>query len=134
MQIKINSCPNQMLWYNQHIGEEFHVLRDEDKAYWVRETQHPYCLNWVYKQDVEVLPKPVVYYDKNWNRTNIVVGEQADVFALNHPRLGCQWVVTSEVLSIDEQGFETLNTMYKAITPEEFQAIRYAEKTSNESE
>lgn len=123
MQIKIMSVPNGMLWYNQYIGEEFHVLREEDKAYWVREREHPYCLNWVYKKDVEVLPKPVVYYDKHWSRTNINLNDQADVFAFNHPRLGCKWVITSTVISVSEHEFETLNTLYKAVTAEEYKAM-----------
>lgn len=123
MQIKIMSAPNGMLWYNQHIGEEFHVLREEDKAYWVREREHPYCLNWVYKKDVEVLPKPVVYYDKHWSRTNINLNDQANVFAFNHPRLGCMWVITSTVISVSEHEFETLNTLYKAVTAEEYKAM-----------
>jgi hypothetical protein len=123
MQIKIKSCPNAMLWYNQHIGEEFHVLREEDKAYWVREREHPYCLNWVYKTDTEVLPKPVVYYDKHWSRTNINLNDQANVFAFNHPRLGCMWVITSTVISVSEHEFETLNTLYKAVTAEEYKAM-----------
>lgn len=123
MQIKIMSAPNGMLWYNQYIGEEFHVLREEDKAYWVREREHPYYLNWVYKKDVEVLPKPVVYYDKQWSRTNINLNDQANVFAFNHPRLGCMWVITSTVISVSEHEFETLNTLYKAVTAEEYKAM-----------
>lgn len=123
MQVKIISAPNSMLWYNQHIDEEFHVLREEPSAYWVREREHPYCLNWVYKKDVEVLPKPVVYYDKNWHRTSISLNNQADVFAFNHPRLGSRWVITSTVISVSEHEFETLNTLYKAVTAEEYKAM-----------
>ena len=132
MQIKIISCPNAMLWYNQHIGEEFMVLREEDKAYWVRELDHPYCLNWVYKQDVEVLPKPVVYYDKDWQGTNVELNASASVYAFNHPRLGYRWVVTSTVQQITAESFETYNTMYKACTQEEFMQMQEQTKgTSN---
>lgn len=55
--IRIDSCSNSILWYNQHIGEEFEVSFYEEKtgAYWVRERGYPYALNWVYDYDATVI-------------------------------------------------------------------------------
>jgi hypothetical protein len=55
IKIKILKCSNFILWYRQYIGEEFEVLRDEKTAWWVREKEHPYAINWVYKTDSEVI-------------------------------------------------------------------------------
>jgi len=52
---KIKSCSNAMMWYSQHINEEFIALYEDGKAYWTREKEQPFCLNWVNKQDIEVL-------------------------------------------------------------------------------
>ena len=57
------------------------------------------------------MQKPVVQYKSMGY--NIEVGESADVLALDHPRLGRQWVTTSTVQAITDDGFETLNTIYK---------------------
>lgn len=48
----------------------------------------------------------------------IELGKRAAVYALDHPRLGEQYVFTSEVTEIFTTGdgiqaFETLNTIYK---------------------
>lgn len=67
--------------------------------------------------------KPVVHFAKSEGvfAEQILKGTYTyEVFALDHPRLGKQWVRTSTVLSevSDEEGniiqFETLNTIYKA--------------------
>jgi hypothetical protein len=55
--IKVLKCNNSLLWYAQHIGEEFDVLKEEANAYWCRERQHPFCLNWVLKEDAELKGK-----------------------------------------------------------------------------
>ncbi len=55
LKIKILKCSNFILWYRQYIGQEFEVLRDEKTAWWVREKEHPYAINWVYKTDAELI-------------------------------------------------------------------------------
>lgn len=63
--------------------------------------------------------KPVVHYIND-----AVFGfeggyEVAEVFALDHPKLGCQRVYTSVVIKKEEDGtFETLNTSYKPVKQE----------------
>ena len=57
------------------------------------------------------MQKPIVQYKSMGY--NIEVGESADVLALDHPHLGRQWVITSTVQAITDDGFETLNTIYK---------------------
>ena len=60
--------------------------------------------------------KPIVFYsgDPSFNVTEH--GEYAIVYALNHPRLGQQTIHTSLVLSKQDNGFETLNTLYRKNT------------------
>lgn len=53
--IKILKCSNFMLWYKQHIGEEFEVVREEKTSWWVREKDKPNPINWVYKTDSELI-------------------------------------------------------------------------------
>ena len=57
--------------------------------------------------------KPTVEY-KFDNAGYIEVGARASVFAVNHPRLGSQYVQTSLVVRYDKRTgvFETLNTIY----------------------
>lgn len=55
--------------------------------------------------------KPIVKYKSMGY--NIEVGKSADVLALDHPHLGHRWVTTSTVQAITDDGFETLNTIYK---------------------
>ena len=62
--------------------------------------------------------KPTVYFN-NPHGFSIDIGDSAYVFALKHPRLGWQHVITSTVLSVEEADvpggvgkFETLNTLY----------------------
>lgn len=52
---KVKSCSNGMMWYSSHIGEVFDALYEDGKAYWTREKDQPFCLNWVYKEDIEIL-------------------------------------------------------------------------------
>ncbi len=54
-QIKIVKCKNSLLWYHSYIGKVFTVVRSEKNAYWVRELEFPFCINWIYKDDVEVV-------------------------------------------------------------------------------
>lgn len=51
MKIKVVKCSNPILWYAEHIGEEFEVQYVEDKAYWTREKDTLRCLNWIDKDD-----------------------------------------------------------------------------------
>ena len=61
--------------------------------------------------------KQIVYF--SYLGFTVDVGRNANVYALNHPRLGSQHVITSTVLSVEEADvpggvgkFETLNTLY----------------------
>ena len=60
--------------------------------------------------------KPIVFYSGEPTFLVSEHGEYASVFALNHPRLGQQVVRTSIVLSKQDNGFETLNTLYRKNT------------------
>jgi hypothetical protein len=112
MYIKITHSSKPGLWYAKHIGEVFVVYREEEDSYAARELEWPYAINFVYKEDCAVLEKPEVKY-RRFNDCTIVEGQQADVYALDHPRLGRRWVVTSTVLEVHPNGdFETLNTKY----------------------
>ncbi len=63
--------------------------------------------------------KPVVYFSNHLGFT-INVGSNARVYALNHPKLGTQRVITSTIIGVKEDDdvpggvseFETLNTRY----------------------
>ena len=62
--------------------------------------------------------KPIVYF--SYIGFTIDVGSNAHVYALNHPKLGTQRVITSTVIDVkDDENipggvseFETLNTRY----------------------
>ena len=62
--------------------------------------------------------KPIVYF--SYLGFTVDVGSNAHVYALNHPKLGTQRVVTSTVIDVkDDENipgcvseFETLNTRY----------------------
>ena len=62
--------------------------------------------------------KPVVYF--SYIGFAIDVGSNAHVYALNHPKLGTQRVITSTVIEVKDNDnvhggvseFETLNTRY----------------------
>lgn len=60
--------------------------------------------------------KPIVFYSGEPTFHATEHGEYALVYALNHPRLGQQTVRTSWVLSKEDNGFETLNTLYRKNT------------------
>lgn len=60
--------------------------------------------------------KPIVFYSGDPVFRTTKQGEYAVVYALNHPRLGQQTVRTSLVLSKQDNGFETLNTLYRKNT------------------
>ena len=61
--------------------------------------------------------KPVVHFKGTAffrQRHPELPAEVAEVFALDHPKLGCMPVRTSEVLQkFDDGSFETMNTIYK---------------------
>lgn len=59
--------------------------------------------------------KPVVDFRPD-HYDYIKVGQRAQIYALNHPRLGEMYVDTSIVLRINEDGsFETQNTNYRPL-------------------
>lgn len=60
--------------------------------------------------------KPIVFYSGEPEFHVCKEGAYAVVFALNHPRLGQQVVRTSIILSKQDNGFETLNTLYRKNT------------------
>lgn len=65
------------------------------------------------KQQVTFVP-PVKFHNVEYFKDNeILEGEIATLFALNHPRLGQNKVTTSLVqYKFDDGSFETLNTIY----------------------
>jgi len=58
--------------------------------------------------------KPIVYYTgtPDFDTTTYQGHEVAHVNALNHPVWGMGRVRTSSVLNKDDDGFETMNTLY----------------------
>ena len=60
--------------------------------------------------------KPIVFYSGEPIFYVLEDKEYAKVFALNHPLLGQQVVRTSIILSKQDNGFETLNTLYRKNT------------------
>lgn len=64
--------------------------------------------------------KPTVKYDV-MAITRIEVGKRADVYGIDHPLLGSQWINTSAVLNYDKETgvFETWNTIYVPNVDEE---------------
>ena len=67
---------------------------------------------------MKVLNKPIVYF--SCLGFTVDVGSNAHIYALNHPKLGTQRVITSTVIDVkDDENipggvseFETLNTRY----------------------
>lgn len=53
--IKIISCRNSRLWYHDYVNETFYVYKDEFDVYWVREPSEWEPLNFVLKEDAEVI-------------------------------------------------------------------------------
>lgn len=60
--------------------------------------------------------KPIVFYMGEPEFIEKDDREWAIVYALNHPKLGQQVVVTTTVLSKEANGFETVNTLYRKNT------------------
>lgn len=60
--------------------------------------------------------KPVVFYVGTPMFLTKDDREYAIVSALNHPKMGTQVVVTSDVLSKETNGFETVNSLYRKDT------------------
>ena len=58
--------------------------------------------------------KPIVYFKgtPKFNTTMFKGHEVAIVYALNHPVWGKGEVRTSSILNKDDDGFETMNTLY----------------------
>ena len=60
--------------------------------------------------------KPIVYYTGKATFRPIQGSSEgfiALVWGIDHPLLGTQLIRTSRVLSREEQGFETMNTLYR---------------------
>lgn len=70
MKVKINKCKDALLWYNKHIGAQFQVIEIEYdfildpnsnneisvvKSYWVRTPTTPSTLNFIYREDAEIV-------------------------------------------------------------------------------
>ena len=59
--------------------------------------------------------KPVVHYTEV-DEQNLQVGNNVFVLPINHPSnlvSNKNWVLTSRVIALHEDGFETMNTIYK---------------------
>jgi hypothetical protein len=55
VKIKILQCQNDLLWYNNHIGEEFDVTVITDNCYWAKVKPEIFnCINWVYRDDATI--------------------------------------------------------------------------------
>lgn len=55
LKIKIINCRNSRLWYSKYVEEIFFVVRDEFDVYWVQELNEWRTLNFVLKEDAEVV-------------------------------------------------------------------------------
>ena len=55
LKIKIINCRNSRLWYSKYVEEIFFVVRDEFDVYWVQEPNEWRTLNFVLKEDAEVV-------------------------------------------------------------------------------
>ena len=53
--IKIVKSSDTYLWYSKHIGETFVVIKESKDIYWVREKDEWQCLNFVSKEDSELV-------------------------------------------------------------------------------
>jgi hypothetical protein len=55
MKIKILQCQNDLLWYNDCIGEEFDVTVITDNCYWVKVKPEIFnSINWVYRDNATI--------------------------------------------------------------------------------
>ena len=59
MKIKIKLCNNPMLWYDNFIGQEFFVVKVANGAYWRREKDEYKAINFVRKEDAEVIEETI---------------------------------------------------------------------------
>lgn len=57
MKIKIINCSDSLFWYSKHLSEIFDVHKVEHDVFWCREKNEYGCLNFVLKEDCEVLDK-----------------------------------------------------------------------------
>ena len=55
LKIKIINCRNSRLWYSKYVEEIFFVVRGEFDVYWVQEPNEWRTLNFVFKEDAEVV-------------------------------------------------------------------------------
>ena len=57
IKIEVKSCHDVLLWYHEHIGEQFDVVWfDPDEAvFWVRERDLYQAKNWIACKDAEVI-------------------------------------------------------------------------------
>jgi hypothetical protein len=56
MKIKIVACKDSLLWYYDHLGKEFEVVKQDKNIYWVCEPDTTFrLLNWVDKKDAQLL-------------------------------------------------------------------------------
>lgn len=64
--------------------------------------------------------KPVVFYRGTAQIIHVGDGQRhANLYALNHPRLGCTDVRTSLIVHMSDGGIiETLNTIYEPVNEE----------------
>jgi hypothetical protein len=53
--IKIKRCSDVFFWYGKHIGETFDVVNEDFDRFWVRELDDFGCLNFVLKNDAEIV-------------------------------------------------------------------------------
>lgn len=59
MKIKIKRCNDSMLWYINFIGQEFFVVKVANGAYWCREKDEYKAINFVRKEDAEVIEESI---------------------------------------------------------------------------
>lgn len=53
--IKIIKSSNPLFWYSKHLGEIFMVIKESPDVYWTREKDSWFCLNFVLKEDTEII-------------------------------------------------------------------------------
>jgi hypothetical protein len=61
--------------------------------------------------------KPIVYFkgEPKFDTTMFLGHEVAHVYAVDHPKLGTGEVRTSSIIEHFDDGFETMNTIYKKV-------------------
>ena len=75
--------------------------------------------------------KPIVKYEESSFKLNETPGgAYATVYGYDHPRLGENWIHTSLILrTLDDGGFETINTIYKPINSKRCQQSQGTNET-----